>query len=649
MFLLMFLTACAAHAQSYIYVANAGEDTLSKIDIDQNKEVARYRTWFGPGSPHHFTRDPAKVDMARSGPAPSRVVVDSSGNVYVLNRFFSSHRPVLLKILPSGGTNTSTGPNPLDMIDAGSAPNDTIDKAKYDLTDTTEVKDQRIAWAIEVGVDSDKGRQGRSLCLDLSGNIWVGIHLTNKYYRFTPDGVQIGQPIDTGQHNPYGCVVDSEGILFSASNGNHAAMIDTKAPTPTATVLDHSKLGLDYGISLMNRCGMESEVFFSHRGNLPGGVGGNTYFTYSKSKGFLASNLPASQSFGSYAIAIDLDGNILAGDSQGRVVKWNGLTKALIWDTNAKNSTVATKDMHGLIVDAHNDVWAVHLLAPSDQSKPGKVVKYDGATGDYMAEVTVGLAPYTYSNPPPPNCPCARIDPTRIECQGMNGGVGTYSWSFTFTNLSPFPAAANLLDVTSPDPDVTILSPKPSTSIPLTPAVPVQGQKTVSGTFEVKNAEPGERVCLNMRLMGGENRGTWCCPEQQVCFTLPECRECADVKSEWKCDILTGKPYLELTITNNGPSDAQSVQIFSTTPGVTVSPLTTTKPLPVGKPVSVNLDVTGVSAGQTINLTVNIHGPTDPKTGVYSWCCTSSERVVHPTQKICNVVHDPTKEDPKHN
>ena len=38
-------------AAQYIYVANAGEDTVSKININTNQEVARYATWFTLGSP----------------------------------------------------------------------------------------------------------------------------------------------------------------------------------------------------------------------------------------------------------------------------------------------------------------------------------------------------------------------------------------------------------------------------------------------------------------------------------------------------------------------------------------------------------------------------------------------------------------------
>src|SRR5882762_2699454 len=73
-FLLAALLAPSAFAQSqYIYVANTAENTVSKIDINSNTEVARYATWFSTAW----------------GPAPSRIVKDAAKNVFVLNRFLT--------------------------------------------------------------------------------------------------------------------------------------------------------------------------------------------------------------------------------------------------------------------------------------------------------------------------------------------------------------------------------------------------------------------------------------------------------------------------------------------------------------------------------------------------------------------------------
>ena len=60
-----------------LWIANAGEDSVTKMDTDLDCETARYPTWI-------FTN----FHSAYSGPAPSRTAVDVEGNVYVANRHF---------------------------------------------------------------------------------------------------------------------------------------------------------------------------------------------------------------------------------------------------------------------------------------------------------------------------------------------------------------------------------------------------------------------------------------------------------------------------------------------------------------------------------------------------------------------------------
>ena len=57
-----------------LWVANAGEDSVSKIDTDNDCEDARYSTWFE-----------STFHGAYSGPAPSRTAVDVEGNVLMVN------------------------------------------------------------------------------------------------------------------------------------------------------------------------------------------------------------------------------------------------------------------------------------------------------------------------------------------------------------------------------------------------------------------------------------------------------------------------------------------------------------------------------------------------------------------------------------
>jgi len=594
----------SASAQ-YIYVANAGEDTVSKIDINTNQEVARYATWFTSGANHIV-----HPGNPWAGAAPSRLLEDSAGYLYVLDRFFSTpnppHLPVLLKIAPTGGTpglTTSNGPV-LPMLDNNNSNN----------IDPGEATDVRIQWGKPIGIaGTDEGALGRALCIDTSGVLWVGMYTTQRYYKVDPTtGQMLGPPILTPGHRPYGCQVDTKGRLWSVDENKTLAEIDTA--TNQVTIHNHgtpTDFGSNYSVSLFNGCGSTpSKVYLSGRP-------AKTYIAYDpQTSSFSAAALPASALFSSLAVGVDLNGNIVSGEYQftGRVIKTTP-GGSVVWDTNTlpAGPTVTAQDLHGIIIDAHNDVWAVHM-------RENRVVKYSGVDGHWIATVPVGDSPYTYGNPPPPTCPCAAIRENPIRCEGQSGGAATYSWSFTFTNHSPFSTPATAIAISSSQ--VTNLTP---TQVQFTNPVPPNGQATVSGTFTVANPVPGTQVCLDIRLNAGEG---WCCPIEHVCFLLPECPTCAKLQGQFKCQH--GHQILPLSITNLGPTAAQGVQVFSNTPGVMVSPQMTMQTFPQNTPVTIPLTVTGATAGQTISLTVNLHGPIDPKTGVYSWCCTATVTLTYP-------------------
>jgi streptogramin lyase len=616
--LLAALLVPSASAQSlYIYVANTAENTVSKIDINANVEVARYYTWFPAGF----------------GPAPSRVVQDAAKNVFVLDRFFpagststNAHLPVLLKIAPAGSGTTSSGAGltaALPMTDNGTMPN------KIDPGDT---KDTRILWGNEIGNAGDEGALGRALCIDPSGVLWVGLHNVGttgkgKYYRVDASTGAIlpplaGVPVPNG-HNPYGCQVAANGKLWSVS-GNHIVEIDTTLPTYPATLRDHSTtpdFGQNYSLSLFNGCGTEpTKVYLSER-RLK-----RTYIAYDPQAppATAFSNAPAGTvpQFESIAIAVDLMGDIVSGEWRtGRVIKTNRFGN-LLWDsgTPLPSSTGSTGDLHGLIIDENNDIWAVH-------SDKNRVVKYDsgGMNKQNPVEVKVGRQPYTYGNPPPPTCPCAQTAEPQITCKGKNReGQWEYSWSFQVTNHSPFTAAATTINI------------DPPTGSPITGLTPRQftfpnplnqnGQAIVSGTFTLaQQPAPGTKICFDIRLNAGVG---WCCPIEHVCFTVPDC-SCASLQSVFKC--AQGRPYLELSVTNLGPTAAAGVQVFSNTAGVMVTPSMTMQNFPQNTAVPISLIVTGGTPGQVINLTVNVHGPVDDRTGVFSWCCMANIKVTYPS------------------
>lgn len=394
------LWACVTPAfAQYIYVANTGEATLSEIDINTNKEVARFRTWF---------------NMSPFGPAPSRIAVGTGGEIYVLNRMFdfpnptntaqTKRLPLLFKILPplpGPGTSHVTGSGLVGTLPPGEVL-DLLDNAPANgKIDAVEIQDIRVlnsnGWPRGIGIaPADEGGLGRALCFDLDGNLWVGLYLTQQYYKVSPvDGSLLAGPIATpNPHRPYGCVVDSQGRLWSASSGTTLAEItDTRNPTSPAIIHDHSVNGSNYGISLRRGCGgEETRVYLSS-------LSSRTYIEYNPATGQFTNTSTPVASLVSYAVAVDSKGDIVSGYRDGRVVKYDP-SGTSVWDTNVlpAGPTKASGDLHGLIIDANDDVWAV--LRNENQ-----VVKYSGLDGHQIAVVDVGKEPYTYGNVQTPSCP----------------------------------------------------------------------------------------------------------------------------------------------------------------------------------------------------------------------------------------------------
>ena len=133
----------------FLWIANAGEDSVSKIDTATGDEVARYRVWFGALGVH----------SAYAGPAPSRTAVDSDGNVYVASRHFDSRRPQVMKILSTGGIDrnsnavidTSSDASADGVIQVGEMAAVMVDDGDG-ILETAELTDERIAWAAQYGV-----------------------------------------------------------------------------------------------------------------------------------------------------------------------------------------------------------------------------------------------------------------------------------------------------------------------------------------------------------------------------------------------------------------------------------------------------------------------------------------------------------------
>lgn len=351
-----------------MWIANAGEDTVSKFDTNANVELARYRTWFGPaGQAGHINH----LGDAYSGPAPSRTAVDINGNAYVLNRWFANRKPVLLKLLTegfidrngNGVMDTSTGAAALPMADTNG--NGEIDD--------NEITDERIAWAVQVG---DQNGLGRALCIGTDGNLWVGMFNTQRYYKYSStDGSLLAGPVATtataGQPNsgnwqPYGCLIDKNGVLWSASLGGPLGKIsNTASNTGPYTVASFP--GGMYGIALGNDkvyTGSNNRVF-DPATNTSAAIGG--------------------LGVSSAGIVVDGSGNIIAGTNTVQKVSPAGVT---LWTAPLQAGGAYSV---GIQVDANNDIFQIGYGS-------NRVHKYRGSDGAPLGTFPVGSVPYTYSD-----------------------------------------------------------------------------------------------------------------------------------------------------------------------------------------------------------------------------------------------------------
>ena len=339
-----------------LWVANAGEDTVSKIDTRLNREVARYRTWFNIGT--HGAYD---------GPAPSRTTVDTSGNVFVLNRHFDGRRAVLMKILATGGIDrngNSLIDTSVDVDNNGSVTGaevkPLVDANGNGVIEPGEIADERVAWAVEVGTP---GGIGRAACIGTDGNVWVGLYSQRAFYKVNgATGATMSGP-HAVNWTPYGCAVDRNGILYSATLGSGYGRLDTNNPASQRLV----NIGSTYGIAIGN-----NKVY----------LGGNCayYEVDATTEASVFRNGVCNA-----GLSVDVNGDIVTGT--GNAAKYSKTTGTQIW----QNSTNPADYAVGVVADGDGNVWQV------DYSN-NRVTKFNGATGAFMAQLPVGTLPYTYSD-----------------------------------------------------------------------------------------------------------------------------------------------------------------------------------------------------------------------------------------------------------
>lgn len=370
-----------------MWIANGGEDTVSKIDTNTGRETARYRTGFGPSGQTGFY---SHLDNPWAGPAPSRTAVDAQGNVYVANRHFDNKQSVIVKILATGGIDrngnsqidTSSDLNNNGVIANPSAEIFPLGDANNNgYVDTNEIQDERIAWFARVGPVNGVAR---SLSIGTDGHLWVGLYNSRTYYKVSSvDGSVLAGPISVGTNYPYGSLVDSDGTLYGADLGNRMLRMNTTAPH-SPVIYTHS--GNNYGIALGN-----GRVYLANRDS-----GTNVVAVFNPATNTF-SYLNVAGTSGTLGISVDGNGDIFLSAATSAVGGGyaRGATKlrpdgSVIW-TKGPQAGAGSGDQRGAIVDGNGDVWTVNV-------QNNNVSKFRGTDGASLGVFPVGNRPYTYSD-----------------------------------------------------------------------------------------------------------------------------------------------------------------------------------------------------------------------------------------------------------
>jgi streptogramin lyase len=184
------LAASASTPYGFVWVANTTDGTISKIDINADVEVARYRT--GPGSG-----------------SPSRIAVDLNGDVWVGNQANNT----LTKIgLFEAGDCVDRNNN--GVIDTSAAPTDVRDWTGQ-WGSVTSAQDECILMNVALSAaDATTPSDVSLVAVDAANNVFAGGTTSPAIFHVRGNDGTILGAVNTAQGH-YGGVVDRDGFLWS--------------------------------------------------------------------------------------------------------------------------------------------------------------------------------------------------------------------------------------------------------------------------------------------------------------------------------------------------------------------------------------------------------------------------------------------------
>ncbi len=374
----------------YAWIANAGEGSLSKVDTQTGREVARYYT--GPpdgGNGYGYL-------------APSRTVIDKDGNCWVSNRTFGSFLPSMTQIVTSGGIDRNNN----SVIDTSQ------DLNNNGMIDPAEIlpwgQDERVIRHYALGSTQNNGARGT--VLDKTGFIWVGLTSTGEILKINPNlSTTTYSPTNTptvapalvtltmpGSMFAYGMALSPNGLIYISTLGPKAVQLDpgvasggTGAGPAFTEFINHG--GANYGIAVDQDC-IVWLAMASHAVTGAGVVRWDPPLTLGNPLNGWTYNTGTVPPGSGRGICVDFNGDIWMGlnDGTDSIVKFGpGINPPIL---GIYPTGVPTPCGVGVASDGNI------IVTPNGGSNWEKRNVITGANIPLVGPQLAGLGPYTYSD-----------------------------------------------------------------------------------------------------------------------------------------------------------------------------------------------------------------------------------------------------------
>ncbi len=380
---------------TYLWAANSEEGTVSKVDSETGREIARYvsalRLDFTMPDP--LERCPNTNDPR--GNCPSRTAVDLRGDVWVANRNF----------LGQGSVTKIANRDCIDRNGNGQieTSSDANGNGEINIADSAEFlgeRDECILFTTKIG-----GFQAipRALAIDPFapvrgvGSAWVGAYSEQRYYQVAADTGEVLRSVNV-PHRPYGAVMDRFGVLWSTDLGASNANIGTpRGLVSIVSQSDPAEVKGPFAIRSSDRCAGSYGITLDGEDNVwLGSFSCSSAFRYTPSQdSWLTVPLPPNTGY-ARGITADRDGWVYVGVSNlvnndatpvGKIVRFRHE------DGSQMQTFDFTRNAQGTIgvgMDFQGRVWGIN-------QDTGTATRLDPNSGA-LNHFPIGDGPYTYSD-----------------------------------------------------------------------------------------------------------------------------------------------------------------------------------------------------------------------------------------------------------